>query len=95
MKLFELYKQWMETGTMGQPKVMGGGLCNMLPTEYKYDDLEMMKPTMHDLAKINSWGTTFWAYGENIPIDLTRQAYDFTPLRQNIVLFICAMNDEL
>jgi hypothetical protein len=85
MKLFDLYKEWMETGTLGEPSNFDGGLCNAVPEEYQAD-LKLFVP--------DDWHEVFWAY-ELKRYEYKRRAYDFTPLRQTIVLLICAMKDEI
>lgn len=83
-KLIDLYKEWMETGTLP-----GDGLCNSVPKEYK-SDLRKLEPECY---------YTFWAYPltdqQQLDHSYYDMAYSFTPLRQTIVLFICAMNNEL
>lgn len=38
---------------------------------------------------------SYWGYEYELNGDLFAAAYGFTPLRQNIVLFMAAMNNEL
>lgn len=83
-KYLSLYEKWMKAGKM--PKA---GLCYI----FKYDSLfKMMEPTFIDginLAKeslpVTFWGKGSWQYRHGA----------FSPLRQNIVLFMAAMNNEL
>jgi len=82
----------METGKLEDDKkrITGsGGLCN---TEIGEDALELFYPTERDWFDY-SIGTSFWAAGLDF-FDCNR-IYKFTPLRQTIVLFLAAMNDEL
>lgn len=82
MKLIDLYKQWMETG-----KLPEDGLCNCIPQKYSKE---------FNLCKPESSPYMYWA---NIDTP-TQNNYDdwhngFNPIRQTIVLLICAMCDEL
>jgi len=87
MKLIDLHKQWMETGML--PK---DGLCNSLRGKYATNLKKHFDKT------IGEYGT-FWAYPltyqQQIRHSYTEMALSYTPLRQTIVLLICAMNNEL
>jgi hypothetical protein len=87
-KYLPLFYEWAETGVLPS-----GGLCFSLP---EHDDLFML--FYPGKAKHNA----YWGYdGKNrivweIVCDFDeRVARQFTPLRQNIVLFLAAMNNEL
>lgn len=87
-KLIDLHKEWMGMGTMGEPENGGGGLCNVVPVEYK-TNLCCFIPKQYRV---------FW--GSDTRIGSTNEnyktvAYKYTELRQTIVLFICAMHNEL
>jgi hypothetical protein len=92
MKLINEYKKWMKNDyTMPD-----SGLCNVLENTEYHDSFLFFEPTIEDfliLEKENK-PTIFWAFGESRLSDLNRY-YHFTPLRQTIVLLICAMHDEL
>ena len=85
MRLIDLHKEWMETGQLTGK----GGLCNCVPRKYKRL-LNDFKP---------EWYGLFWAYPLRYNQEKRRQydscAYPYTPLRQTIVLFICAIKGEL
>lgn len=68
----------------GMPK---DGLCNN-----NLDDIQIFKPTNSDLEELMNEGlpVIYWGAGEN-PYSL----FKYTPLRQNIVLLMAAMNGEL
>lgn len=90
-KLIDLYKEWMETGEL--PK---GGLCiALLDTKYEEIIDEELSPTYEDRQTLKKEGlcTTYWASG--LPEDHKDEMYGFTPLRQTIVLLICAIHNEL
>lgn len=92
MKLIELYKEWMEKGVMKDD-----GICSALPRKYRRT-LEDIEPTDSDLITLRSHGmpTAFWGYGKKRTMYSGQDVYNgFTPLRQTIVLLICAIHDEL
>jgi hypothetical protein len=87
MNYLALYYNWMRSG-----RLPNNGLCNSLP---KTGELEMLLPLDSN--------RTYWGYemcadnpATEIHDSLTDKIhYDFTPLRQNIVLFLAAINGEL
>lgn len=84
-KLIDLYKEWMNSG-----KLTDSGLCFSVPKEYK-TFLELFKPLKTETVGLYSF--LYWASQDNDSGLI--HFYDFNPLRQTIVLLICAMNDEL
>lgn len=89
MKYLQYYNRWMRTGRIDSDN----GMCY---SPVRSEALELFKPTYEDLPNLEVVHG-FWAYdGEPIstgsPDD---RATLFTPLRQNIVLFLAAMNNEL
>lgn len=91
MKLINLHKQWMETG-----KLPMDGLCCSLPEKYE-ECLESFDRTDEDREEARKYNLdpTFWASGLPRRSDYRELAYAYTPLRQTIVLLICAMEGEL
>jgi len=90
-KLIDLYKEWMETGEM--PEM---GLCGCLSETRYAENLSLFAPTEEDdivLYKERK-PTIYWGSGEEMN-GKTRLCYTFTPLRQTIVLLICAIHNEL
>jgi hypothetical protein len=96
MKYLELYRKWMEQGHI-DPLESGAfnGMCHL----FEKDELfKLFKPTE---AERDEWNcTAYWG------CDLTEEDYrnyknnayfckNFTETRQNIVLFMAAMNGEL
>jgi len=84
-KYLEFYKKCMKTGRMPN----GRGLCR----EFGHEELFLlMEPAYTDDVRLqnNRMSTIYWA-SDSIQCHLGL----FTPLRQNIVLFMAAMNDEL
>lgn len=93
MKLIDLHKEWCEKG-----ELHGNGLCNSVPDEYR-DLLESLAPTDNDLEVLYKenmppilWGY-FVSYGKCF--DIRKRMREYTPLRQTIVLLICAMKNEI
>ena len=88
-KLIEHYKEWIEKGKL--PKF---GLCNSVPDEY-IESLLLFKPTDDELNELKilgmSWG--YWASGLWV-VD-PNKLDTLTPLRETIILLICAMHDEI
>ena len=99
MKLIDLHKEWMESGEMWVDTIPNG-LCDIInvTTEKRYkSDFYLIKPNSTELEELKSSGfdCAYWAseLPENASIkDLSRV---YSPLRQTIVLLICAMNNEL
>lgn len=89
------YALWMEAGriTERHPCRTTGGLCSSeIGTE---GDLCLFIPDDEDDCKHPDG---YWAYDElagDLQPSLFQRQYEFTPLRQTIVLFLAAMNNEL
>lgn len=62
-----------------------GGLCNVV-------DMGLISYEIFKLFSEGQNPISFWATGNNRPYD---NRFTFTPLRQTIVLFMAAINDEL
>lgn len=79
----------MESG-----KLPNSGLCLCLPKKSKID---LFYPTIQDMLKLRKedCSTVFWAHGVPGITKTDSRAYTFTPIRQTIVLFLAAMNNEL
>lgn len=87
MRLIELHKEWMEEWYLGC-----SGLCSAVPKQYD-DSFNLLSPTKEEVSihVKEGYGSAWW--GE------TKEEAEYfglyTPLRQTIVLLICAMNNEL
>ncbi len=86
MSYMDFYYKYAETGKL--PKA---GLCNC----FSADQLDLIMPDDY-------WPWDFWAYDRLYGLDVlnnaslrTRVAYTFGPLRQNLVLLLAALNNEL
>jgi hypothetical protein len=88
-KLIEHYKEWAEEGQLPDY-----GLCNSVPSEYE-KSLLLFKPTDDELDELAClrMAVFFWASGLRIFDKNKKQA--LTPLRETIILLICAMHDEI
>jgi hypothetical protein len=84
MKLIDLYYEWKKA-----KEIPEAGLCNSVPTEYR-ETLELFEP-IKPLPPNKS--EVFWA--SNLASWDWRRFSEFTPLRQAIVLSICAIHGEL
>lgn len=89
-RLIDLYKEWMEKG-----RLPNGGLCVSLNCEYEDSLKEYFYPTPTEFKSLSHEGyePTYWASG--LPSDHKDEYCGFTPLRQTIVLLICAIHNEL
>ncbi len=86
MRYLDFYNKYMKTG-----KLPSWGLCNCF-----IHDIEIFTPG-GTIDQDNSW---YWGYDGEDRIGINASSYityriAFTPLRQNIVLFLAAMNGEL
>lgn len=88
MKLIDLHKKWTKSNIVG----LGTGLCAAMP-EYCELAFVLFLPTAKEkrLHDQEGYGWSWW--GRNI--ELGEGFSEYTPLRQTIVLLICAMNNEL
>lgn len=96
MKLINLHKKWMETGELpwGKDYWWQGGLCSNIPQKYRATfDMFIPNKSEEDLLNKEKLGITFWASG--LEENATNEATSYTPLRQTIVLLICAMHGEI
>jgi hypothetical protein len=89
MKYLELYKDWRIGG-----KIPKEGLCASLNFPKR---LEMFEPTREDAEKLQkkNMSTAYWGSGMTIYSNDKLRYYSFTPLRQTILLFLAAINNEL
>jgi hypothetical protein len=85
MKLIDYHKRWVENGNLSK-----SGLCASLPKKYK-KLFELFYPIKLSELCVK---TTYWAAPE-IKFGESGRSYTYTPTRQHIVLFICAMCGEI
>ena len=91
MKLIDKHYEWVEKGEMDDV-----GLCGSIPDGY-FSILEMFKPTTEafEILFDDNESINFWGSGLTHADSLDDRRHKYTPLRQNIVLLICAMEGEL
>lgn len=68
------------------------GLCNVFFATEHWQILETIRPTIEDLKRLKKHGhnTNYWGSGS-----AETKMGEFTPLRQNLVLLMAALNNEL
>jgi hypothetical protein len=88
-KLIDHYKEWDKEGQLPDY-----GLCDSIPSEYE-KSLLLFKPTDAELDELESlrMAVFFWASGLSV-FDVNK-CRALTPLRETIILLICAMHDEI
>lgn len=82
-KLIDLYKEWMETGRMDD-----AGLCQISMNTYWEETFDE-----YFFNHIPKNSKDYW--GSGLRINHKNEQFTFTPLRQTIVLLICAIHNEL
>lgn len=94
-KYLPLYYECMETGRLPLRDDLydPNGLCCVGSVNQK--SLKLFTPTSQDEKQLSLEGlcSSWWASG--LSVDSSELGWSFTPLRQTIVLFLAAMNDEL
>lgn len=91
MKLIDYYHEWEKNGCFpNHDDALGdGGLCNAIPKSYQ-KDLELFEPTSH--KNLNPRTIVYWGCEERVN---KKTIHEFNDFRKNVVLFICAINNEL
>lgn len=87
-KYLPLYYKWMDAKRMPE-----AGMCNCM--DNKDQMFILFKPTSKERDRLDKSGfcPVFWASG--LLANSDGEFTSFTPLRQTIVLFLAAMNNEL
>jgi hypothetical protein len=90
-KYLDFYKKCMESGKIPHRHVDGndGGLCGVLGS----DTMDLFIPTHADCVEYNVSCYGYFA-SDNKYGSFFKRALDFGPTRQNIILFLAAMNNE-
>lgn len=92
-KYLPIYKVWVKNGFMVAIPKLNVGWCSGLCDEFYHDDLfKIIMPTLEDRIELDSNGLNTFCWGSNSKDYKFRK---FTTLRQTIVLFMAAMNDEI
>lgn len=91
----EFYKQCIETGSL--PGAAPNGLCHyaVFEKEISTELFNFFRPTDSDCLQLRIEGKCLSYWASDLPVDSPGEASYFSPLRQNIVLFMAAMNNEL
>jgi hypothetical protein len=90
-KLIEHYKKWAENG-----QLPSSGLCGSI--SFKYDSaFELIKPTdiEKETLRENKLSSLYWGSGLPVAAEYNEKRWALTPLRETIILLICAMHDEI
>jgi hypothetical protein len=93
-KYLDFYKKCMKTGYM--PKSSLNGMNNGLCGNFGEKVMEIFEPTIENCREycVVSWG--YWAADRELVMDDPDYWHTgFGPTRQNIILFLAAMNNEL
>lgn len=91
MKLIDEHKQWCKTGIL----TSYNGLCSELrDTEYEAS-LDLFRPSAKERVELIDKGMSAAYWGSGLRWDGKDIYKNYTEMRQNIVLLICAMHDEL
>jgi hypothetical protein len=91
MKAITLYKRWMKTGIMPED-----GLCSCLNEYYELEKhLKLFFPTQDELDKMLKEEKSRYFWASDLHAAAPERKHTFTELRQTILLFIAAMNNEL
>lgn len=87
-KYLKLYREWVK------PKgfLQTGSICMEFNYRYHYPEYSLIEPTSADIKKIKRAGhdAAYWGSG-----NYSIRWGIFTPLRQNLVLLMAALNNEL
>lgn len=91
-KYLSLYYRWMENEQMGDDCLCNFFLDNTSKPRSEYREFELINPTEDDLSDIQRkrLNNVYWGSGEGEAL-----RWQFTPLRQNLVLLMAALNNEL
>ena len=88
-KLIEHYEVWLENKQL--PKF---GLCGSVTKEYK-KSLYLFVPTDDELDELSELGLSGFYWASGLRISDLNKSQALTPLRETIILLICAMHDEI
>lgn len=83
------YEEWMKTGRMAE-----WGLCDSLTDKAHQPFLDIISPTRGELDELVKENCASIYWGAGIPREGS-MLYQFTPLRQTLVLLMAALNNEL
>jgi len=91
MKYIDIYNKFVLSGKLENhpTSCLNGGVCGALPRTKLREFCELFKPDYYDHA--------YWGYPYKFPErgSQDKAVYGFNPLRQNMILLMAAMNNEL
>lgn len=93
-KYLALYKEWLETGMIGKAGSSYNGMCCLFPNDALFD---LFLPTSEERRQLYLEGVseTWWGAGD-ANLEYGNELWGtFTSLRQTILLFMAALNEEL
>ena len=92
-KYLSIYELWAPKGKMlpGETRDTSG-LCDYFNGDPLF---ELMKPTVKDEEQLRHEGKSTYVWASDVGYEEDGEFFTFNPLRQTIVLFMAAMNDEL
>lgn len=88
----DFYYKCMEAGQILPMNDMGVGLCGYIQN---YPNFKLIVPTKDDYIKLDKEDLSLAYWGSGNEVDHPENEKGFTPLRQTIVLFLAAINNEL
>lgn len=90
--LLDMYKEWLEAGKLPEE-----GLCKCIKSKAHEELLDLFNPSFNERVELAQVGfsSMFWGSGLMVSDDHFQIWYSFTPMRQTILLFMAAMNNEL
>ena len=95
-KLIDLHWEWMM-----KKQIPDGGLCVTLFSGEYYKTLKSFFPNTQELAELkdNGMAEVYWgSETKDAKVgteEYFKERYEYTTIRQTIVLFICAMHGEI
>lgn len=93
-KHLDFYKKCMETGRVETD--FSTGLCGAASgKQIDSDLLNLFEPTREERNELADEGISSGWWASGLPSESGKKYSSFTPLRQTIVLFMAAINNEL
>ncbi len=91
MNLKEEYLRWKKYGS-----ITNVGLCRTLSgTKYRDTLDSLIRPNKMEEIKLSNEGLSTVYWGSGVDASDERRWFTLTPLRENIILLILAIHDEL
>lgn len=87
MRALDYYHKWLETNNVGF------GLC--CSPIGKFEEFRLVSPTNDDIDILHNEALSLAFWGSGLSQHALDRDTSFTPLRQNLVLLIAALREEL